>query len=143
VGRAHPDGARRLDRGAPRRDAHRGGRLIEAVAAAYREEYGRCLAILARVLGDIDLAEDAVQDAFATALERWPRDGVPRNPAAWILAATMAVALVLGHPRELFQMTNHGGLLLEVQWMFLAGSVAVALLGAGRFSVGGVTGRWN
>ncbi|HUP30620.1 MAG TPA: DoxX family protein [Usitatibacter sp.] len=69
--------------------------------------------------------------------------GLFTRPAAWILAATMAVALVLGHPRELFQMTNHGGLLLEVQWMFLLGSVAVALLGAGRFSVGGVTGRWN
>ena len=69
--------------------------------------------------------------------------GLFTRPAAWILAATMAVALVLGHPREIFQMTNHGGLLLEVQWMFLLGAVAVALLGAGRFSVGGVTGRWN
>jgi putative oxidoreductase len=69
--------------------------------------------------------------------------GLFTRPAAWILAATMVVALVLGHPRELFQMTNHGGLLLEVQWMFLLGAVAVALLGAGRFSVGGVTGKWN
>ena len=41
--------------------------------------------ILARVLGDFELAEDAVQDAFATALERWPRDGVPANPGAWIV----------------------------------------------------------
>jgi len=87
VGGAHPLRPRRLDRGASGRDATGRGRLIEAVAAAYREEYGRCLATLARVLGDLDLAEDAVQDAFATALERWPRDGVPRNPGAWILAA--------------------------------------------------------
>jgi RNA polymerase sigma-70 factor, ECF subfamily len=44
------------------------------------------VAILIRVLGDFELAEDAVQDAFATALERWPRDGAPRNPGAWIVA---------------------------------------------------------
>ena len=65
------------------------------------------------------------------------------RPAALVVAATMAVALVLGHPRELFQMTNHGGLLLEVQWMFFAGAVTVALIGAGRYSVGGAKGRWN
>jgi len=44
------------------------------------------VAILIRVLGDFELAEDAVQDAFTTALERWPRDGTPRNPGAWIVA---------------------------------------------------------
>jgi RNA polymerase sigma-70 factor (ECF subfamily) len=44
------------------------------------------VAILIRVLGDFELAEDAVQDAFATAFERWPRDGMPRNPGAWIVA---------------------------------------------------------
>jgi putative oxidoreductase len=69
--------------------------------------------------------------------------GLWTRPAAWLLAATMAAALVLGHMNELFQLTNHGGLLLEVQWLYLAGSIAIALLGAGRFSVGGVTGRWN
>jgi len=42
------------------------------------------LATLIRVLRDFDLAEEAVQEAFATALERWPRDGVPDNPGAWI-----------------------------------------------------------
>ena len=42
------------------------------------------VATLIRVLGDFDLAEEAVQDAFVKALERWPRDGVPDNPAAWI-----------------------------------------------------------
>ena len=54
--------------------------------AAFREERSRCIAILARVLGDIDLAEDAVQEAFATAVIRWPRDGAPANPGAWIVA---------------------------------------------------------
>jgi RNA polymerase sigma-70 factor (ECF subfamily) len=51
----------------------------------FREEWGRAVAILTRIVGDLELAEDAVQDAFATALERWPRDGVPRNPGAWVV----------------------------------------------------------
>jgi RNA polymerase sigma-70 factor, ECF subfamily len=54
---------------------------IEALARAYRDERARCIAILGRVLGDLDLAEDAVQDAFVIAAERWPRDGTPRNRA--------------------------------------------------------------
>src|SRR6266516_3018944 len=57
--------------------------LIEAV---FREEWSRVLAILITVLGDFELAEDAVQDAIATALERWPRDGTPENPGAWLVA---------------------------------------------------------
>jgi RNA polymerase sigma-70 factor (ECF subfamily) len=55
------------------------------VGEVFREEWGRAVSILIRVLGDFELAEDAVQDAFATALERWERDGVPRNPGAWIV----------------------------------------------------------
>jgi RNA polymerase sigma-70 factor, ECF subfamily len=51
----------------------------------FREERGRVLATLIRVLGDFDLAEDALQEAFETALARWPRDGAPDNPAAWLL----------------------------------------------------------
>ena len=63
--------------------------------------------------------------------------------AAAIVAFNMVVALLLGHPQELFEMTAHGGLLLEVQWLYLAGAVAVALLGAGRFSIGGTKQRFN
>ena len=55
------------------------------VEHAFRAEWGRAVAALARVLGDLQLAEDAVQDAFAIALERWPRDGTPAVPGAWIL----------------------------------------------------------
>ena len=55
------------------------------VEALFREEWGRAVSILIRVLGDFELAEDAVQDAFATAVERWPLDGTPRNPSAWIV----------------------------------------------------------
>ncbi len=50
----------------------------------YRREVGRCTATLVRVLGDVDLAEDAVADAFAKAAQRWPADGVPPNPGGWI-----------------------------------------------------------
>jgi RNA polymerase sigma-70 factor (ECF subfamily) len=56
--------------------------MIEEV---FRAEYGRAVAVLTRVLGDIDLAEEAVQDAFATAVLRWPVDGVPPAPAGWII----------------------------------------------------------
>ncbi|GAA4288626.1 RNA polymerase sigma factor [Georgenia daeguensis] len=57
----------------------------DAVGHVFREEYGRCVATLTRVLGDLTSAEDAVQDAFATAVQRWPADGVPPNPGAWIV----------------------------------------------------------
>jgi RNA polymerase sigma-70 factor (ECF subfamily) len=50
----------------------------------FRREAGRCTATLIRVLGDVDLAEDAVAEAFAIAAERWPRDGMPPNPGGWI-----------------------------------------------------------
>jgi RNA polymerase sigma-70 factor (ECF subfamily) len=58
---------------------------LSDVASVFREEWGRAVSILISVLGDFDLAEDAVQDAFTTAIERWPADGVPRNPGAWIV----------------------------------------------------------
>jgi RNA polymerase sigma-70 factor, ECF subfamily len=54
------------------------------VAEAFRAEWGRVVAYLIRVTGDWDLAEECAQDAFAKALERWPRDGVPTSPAAWL-----------------------------------------------------------
>ena len=55
-----------------------------AVADAFRDEWGRVLATLIRMTRDWDLAEECAQDAFALALERWPRDGVPRRPGAWL-----------------------------------------------------------
>ena len=55
------------------------------IGAVFREEWGRAVAVLTRVLGDLDRAEDAVQDAFTIALERWPRDGTPANPGAWVI----------------------------------------------------------
>jgi RNA polymerase sigma-70 factor (ECF subfamily) len=59
-------------------------RQNDVVDRTFRRESGRAVATLIRVLGDFDAAEEAVQDAFIVALERWPRDGVPSNPGAWI-----------------------------------------------------------
>jgi RNA polymerase sigma-70 factor, ECF subfamily len=86
VGREDPVRTLRSHRGASSCDARGGGRLVDALTRAYRDERARSIAILGRVLGGLDLAEDAVQDAFVRAAERWPRDGVPANPGAWIVA---------------------------------------------------------
>ncbi|HEY4866082.1 MAG TPA: RNA polymerase sigma factor [Candidatus Dormibacteraeota bacterium] len=51
----------------------------------FRQEYGRAVAVLVRVFGDIDIAEEAVQDAFTTAVQRWPAAGLPPSPAGWII----------------------------------------------------------
>src|ERR671922_2833485 len=59
--------------------------MQQDIERVFREEWGHAVGILTRTLGDLELAEDAVQDAFTTALERWPRDGNPRNPGAWIV----------------------------------------------------------
>lgn len=69
--------------------ARRAGGSIDPdeVGRIFREESGRSVAALIRVFGDIDLAEDAVQEAFATALRRWPVDGLPPNPGGWITTA--------------------------------------------------------
>jgi RNA polymerase sigma-70 factor, ECF subfamily len=56
-----------------------------ALDAVFREHWGRVLATLVGILGDIELAEDAAQEAFAIAAERWPRDGEPDNPVGWLI----------------------------------------------------------
>jgi len=63
------------------------GQMREMVDAVYRSDSRRVLATLIRLLGDFDLAEEALHDAFAAALERWPRDGAPGNPRAWLVSA--------------------------------------------------------
>lgn len=55
------------------------------IERVFREEHGRAVAVLVRVFGDIDIAEDAVQDAFAAAVRRWPASGLPPSPAGWII----------------------------------------------------------
>ena len=55
------------------------------IERVFREEYGRAVAVLVRVFGDIDVAQEAVQDAFTAAVERWPSSGLPPSPAGWII----------------------------------------------------------
>jgi RNA polymerase sigma-70 factor, ECF subfamily len=62
-------------------------RVREKVEAVYRSDSRRVLATLIRLLGDFDLAEEALHEAFTAAVERWPRDGVPANPRAWLVSA--------------------------------------------------------
>jgi RNA polymerase sigma-70 factor (ECF subfamily) len=64
-----------------------------AIERAFREESGLVLATLIRAVGDFDLAEDAIQDAFAAAIETWPGRGVPANPGAWITATARRKAI--------------------------------------------------
>ena len=59
--------------------------MVETLDQVFREEWGRVLATLIGFLGDFDLAEEAAQEAFAIAADRWPRDGVPGNPRAWLM----------------------------------------------------------
>ncbi|MCR8692208.1 RNA polymerase sigma factor [Rhodococcus pyridinivorans] len=63
------------------------------IGRIFREEYGRAVAVLTRVLGDIDVAEDAVQDAFSTAVERWPGEGIPPSPVGWIITTARRRAI--------------------------------------------------
>lgn len=61
-------------------------RVREQVEAVYRRDSRRILATLIRLLGDFDLAEEAMHDAFFIAVERWQRDGMPDNPRAWLVS---------------------------------------------------------
>jgi len=67
--------------------------VSDAVATAFREEWGRVVATLIGTTGDWDLAEECAQEAFASALKTWPRDGVPRRPGAWLTTVARNRAL--------------------------------------------------
>src|SRR4051812_40227445 len=73
--------------GTPRNDDKRSRSAMTPteIEKALRDEAGRALATLIRLVGDFDLAEDALQDAFAVALERWPSAELPSNPRAWLV----------------------------------------------------------
>ena len=77
-----------------------------SVEHVFREEYGRAVAVLVRYFGDIDLAEEAVQDAFAVAVQRWPSDGVPPSPAGWIITTARNHAINRLH-REASRADRH------------------------------------
>jgi RNA polymerase sigma-70 factor, ECF subfamily len=66
---------------------------VETIERVFRDERGRILATLIRACGDFDLAEEAMQEAFAVAVERWPQDGLPSNPGAWITTTARRKAI--------------------------------------------------
>jgi RNA polymerase sigma-70 factor (ECF subfamily) len=66
---------------------------VSHIERVFRQEYSRAVAVLVRVFGDIDLAEEAVQDAFTAALQRWPADGLPPSPVGWIITTARNRAL--------------------------------------------------
>jgi RNA polymerase sigma-70 factor, ECF subfamily len=76
------------------------------VERVFREEYGRAVAVLVRVLGDIDAAEEAVQDAFTAAVQRWPSTGLPPSPAGWIITTARNRAIDR-HRREASRADRH------------------------------------
>jgi RNA polymerase sigma-70 factor, ECF subfamily len=87
---------RRLLHGDPARHELRsldGSDVVLSVERLFREHFGRAVAALIRSFGDWELAEDAVQEAFAIAVERWPRDGVPDDPAAWLVTVARRRAI--------------------------------------------------
>jgi RNA polymerase sigma-70 factor (ECF subfamily) len=63
------------------------------IAEVFRTEHGRAVAVLVRVFGDVDVAEEAVADAFETAVERWPDEGLPPRPAGWIITTARRRAI--------------------------------------------------
>src|SRR5690349_2277999 len=65
----------------------------QAVEQVFRAEHGKVIAALIRALGDFDLAEEALQEALTVALERWARDGIPPNPAAWLVTTAKRKAI--------------------------------------------------
>ena len=84
-----------------------GGPVLQAdIERVFREEYGRAVAVLVRQLGDIDAAEEAVQDAFAAAIQRWPDAGLPPSPAGWIITTARNRAIDR-HRREATREERH------------------------------------
>jgi RNA polymerase sigma-70 factor, ECF subfamily len=67
--------------------------LRRTIETLYRSESGRILATLVGLLGDLDVAEEAMHEAFATALDRWPHDGIPENPRPWLISAARFKAI--------------------------------------------------
>ena len=77
----------------------------DRVEAIYRAESRRVLATLIRLLGDFELAEEALHEAFTAAVEQWPRDGIPANPRAWLVSAGRFKAIDRLRSRGCFRST--------------------------------------
>jgi RNA polymerase sigma-70 factor (ECF subfamily) len=88
--------------------------VLETVNAVYLSDSRRVLATLIRLLGDFDVAEEAMHDAFRAALEQWPRDGVPANPRAWLVSAGRFKAIDGLRRRARFDPLDESGAAAEV-----------------------------
>jgi len=104
-----------------------------ALTAVFREEAGRLTAALVRILGDFDVAEEIVQDALLVALERWPVDGIPERPGAWLLDDRLRLMFTCCHPAlsraaqvALTLRAVCGFTTAEIAHAFLAAETAVA-----------------
>jgi RNA polymerase sigma-70 factor (ECF subfamily) len=91
----------------------RGVDVREAITEAHREEWALVVAALTRRFGDLDLAEEAAAEAFATAVQRWPADGVPPSPGAWL--TTIATRKAIGRIRR---ENKRGGKQKEAQLLY-------------------------
>jgi RNA polymerase sigma-70 factor (ECF subfamily) len=100
-------------------------RAREQVEAVYRTDSRRVLATLIRLLGDFDLAEEALHEAFAAAVEQWPRDGLPANPRAWLVSAGRFKAIDGLRRRARFD-ASLAELAEEIARAFLAAAPTVA-----------------
>src|SRR5918993_2398411 len=89
-------------------------RVRETVDEVYRTDSRRVLATLIRLLGSFDLAEEALHDAFAAAVEQWPREGVPANPRAWLVSAGRFKAIDGLRRRARFQSLDTPGVDADV-----------------------------
>ena len=85
------------------------GSIHETVNSVFASDSRRVLATLIRLLGDFDVAEEALQDAFRAALEQWPRDGVPANPRAWLVSAARFKAIDGIRRRKRFDQLDEDG----------------------------------
>ena len=86
----------------------------ETVSAVYLSDSRRVLATLIRLLGDFDVAEEAMHDAFRAALEQWPRDGIPANPRAWLVSAGRFKAIDSLRRRKRFDALDDAGAAAEI-----------------------------
>jgi RNA polymerase sigma-70 factor (ECF subfamily) len=88
--------------------------IVETVEAVYQADSRRVLATLIRLLGDFDVAEEAMHDAFRAALEQWPKDGVPGNPRAWLVSAGRFKAIDGLRRRKKFDSLDEDGVAADV-----------------------------
>src|SRR6201988_4053196 len=88
--------------------------LSRTIETLYRSESGRVLATLERLLGDLDLAEEAMHEAFAAALETWPRTGLPYKPRPWLISAGCFIAIDVMRRRGRFDAAQ-GDLALQLE----------------------------